>query len=153
MNEQQQASFNGWARVEVMGHRPHVGYVRTEAYGQAVLFRIDTPELPEREYVLTEPAYTVQDGRSSWTPKGAKVLRGAVDGISVLVGSGSIYRIIPCTEAVAMKAIEDLGRSPLKLVELPPSLALESASEPDSQDDSDLCEDCGKPEDHCECPY
>jgi hypothetical protein len=46
-----QAQFNGWARVEVMGHQTHIGYVRTEAYGAAVLFRVDTPDLPEREYV------------------------------------------------------------------------------------------------------
>ncbi len=56
MSEMSQAEFTGWARVEILGHQSHVGYVRTEAYGQAVLFRIDTPELPEREYVLTEPS-------------------------------------------------------------------------------------------------
>ena len=27
-----------------MGHPNHIGYVTTEAYGQAVLFRIDRPE-------------------------------------------------------------------------------------------------------------
>ena len=83
MSEDKQAQFNGWARVEVMGHQSHIGFVRTEAYGQAVLFRIDTPELPEREFVLEEPAYV--DGR--WTPEGAKVRRAASDGVSVLVGA------------------------------------------------------------------
>ena len=43
MNENQ-AEFKGWAKVEVMGHQSHIGYVTTEAYGQAVLFRIDRPE-------------------------------------------------------------------------------------------------------------
>lgn len=93
MNEQQ-AQFNGWAKVEVMGHQTHIGYVRTEAYGQAVMFRIDQPEFPARQYTLEAPAYV--DGK--WTLAGAKVERAATQGYSVLVGAGSIYRIIPCTE-------------------------------------------------------
>lgn len=120
MDEQQQAQFNGWAKVEVMGHQSHIGYVRTEAYGQAVLFRIDTPELPEREYVLEEPAYV--EGR--WTHAGAKVQREASKGCSVLVGAGSIYRIVPCSETAALKAIEANVRAELKLIELPPDKAL-----------------------------
>ena len=50
MSEENQASFSGWAKVEVMGHQSHIGFVRTEAYGQAVMFRIHTPELPVREF-------------------------------------------------------------------------------------------------------
>ncbi len=156
MNEEQQASFNGWAKVEVMGHQSHVGYVRTEAYGAAVLFRVDTPELPEREYVLTEPSWVdVCDGGRQWIKAGAKVLRMASPGVSVLVGAGSIYRIIPCTEVVAMRAIEENARTPLKLVELPPALAIESASDDEddgSQDDSDRCEGCNRPLELCDCP-
>jgi len=126
---QHQAQFNGWAKVEVMGHQSHIGYVRTEAYGQAVLFRIDTPELPEREYILEEPEYV--DGR--WTKAGVKVKRLATRGVSVLVGAGSIYRIVPCTEAAAMKAIESNGRSELKLVSVP---ALAAADELEIDDDA-----------------
>lgn len=128
MNEQQQASFEGWARVEVMGHQTHIGFVRTEAYGQAVMFRIDCPQLPEREYVLESPEYL--DG--TWTPAGATVQRAAREGHSVLVGAGSIYRIIPCTEAAAMKAIEGNGRSELKLISLPPEKAIATPSEDDN---------------------
>ena len=120
MNQEQQAQFNGWARVEVLGHQSHIGFVRTEAYGAAVLFRIDTPELPEREYTLEEPAYV--EGR--WTPAGAKVQRAASPGVSVLVGAGSIYRIAPCTEAAALAAIERGVRAELKLISLPEAKAL-----------------------------
>jgi hypothetical protein len=144
MSEDKQAQFNGWARVEVMGHQSHIGFVRTEAYGQAVLFRIDTPELPEREFVLEEPAYV--DGR--WTPEGAKVRRAASDGVSVLVGAGSIYRIVPCTEEAALKAIESAVRAELKLVSVPPDKAL-----PEPQSRNFKC--CaGNPEDGHEpgCP-
>ena len=73
-----QAEYKGWAKVEVMGHQSHIGYVSTEAYGAAVLFRIDRPAIPE---IAVEP-------------------------ISVLVGAGSIYRIIPCSEEVAIAAIQ-----------------------------------------------
>lgn len=135
MPEPTQNAFSGWARVEVMGHQTHVGYVRTEAYGQAVMFRIDTPELPEREYVLTEPAYV--DGR--WTPKGAKVQREATKGCSVLVGAGSIYRIMPCDEAAALKAIESGVRAELKLISLPEGMAL-AAPEEREEGDGEACE-------------
>ncbi len=118
---EQQSSFTGWARVEVMGHQSHIGYVRTEAYGQAVMFRIDTPELLAREYELIEPEYV----DSRWTPKGAKVQRPATPGCSVLVGAGSIYRIIPCDEAAAMSAIETTRRAELKLISLPEEKQLE----------------------------
>lgn len=115
MQDLPQAQFNGWAKVEVMGHQSHIGYVKTEAYGAAVLFRIDTPELPEREYTLEEPGYV--GGR--WAAAGAKVKRAASPGVSVLVGAGSIYRIIPCSEAAAMRAIEASVRSELCGVQVP----------------------------------
>ncbi len=144
--EDKQNSFSGWARVEVMGHQTHIGYVRTEAYGQAVMFRIDTPGLPEREYTLTEPAYV--GGR--WTQAGAVVKRDAWPDCSVMVGAGSIYRIMPCDEAAAMKAIEGSQRAELKLISLPEGMALPTP-ESESRDDSDMCQDCGHPEDGCVC--
>jgi hypothetical protein len=140
MSEQSQSSFNGWARVEVMGHQTHIGFVRTEAYGGAVLFRIDTPGLPEREYVLTEPQYVeVEPGLTSWIKAGAKVKRLASEGVSVMVGAGSIYRIMPCDEAAALKAIDATVRPTLKLISLPEDMAL-PAPEPD-RDEEDFFED------------
>ena len=35
MPEQQQATFKSWAKIEVLGHQSHVGFVRTEAYADA----------------------------------------------------------------------------------------------------------------------
>jgi hypothetical protein len=127
MTEQSQASFNGYARVEVMGHQVHIGYVRTEAYGQAVLFRIDTPELPEREWTLEAPEWI----GSQLAPVGTKVQRPAVPGGSVLIGAGSIYRIVPCSEAAALKAIENGTHRPLKVIDLPPGHVL---APPESRD-------------------
>jgi hypothetical protein len=141
MNDEQQASFNGWAKVEVMGHQSHIGFVKTEAYGAAVLFRIDTPDLPEREFVLTEPTWTSlgtdgADGRQ-WTPAGAKVKRVARPGCSVLVGAGSIYRIIPCTEEAALRAIDASQRAELRLVEVPKGMALPAPEEADDFEEDD----------------
>ena len=93
-----QAEYKGWAKVEVMGHQSHIGYVSTEAYGAAVLFRIDRPAIPE---IAVEP-------------------------LSVLVGAGSIYRIIPCSEEVAIAAIQKEQRRPLAIVKLAEVKRIES---------------------------
>jgi len=126
-----QAQFNGWARVEVMGHQTHIGYVRTEAYGAAVLFRVDTPELPEREWVLEKPEW----GERGMIPAGTKVKREGSPGVSVLIGAGSIYRIVPCSEAAALRAIENERRAGLRPVEVPGGLALAAVA--DAEDDSE----------------
>src|ERR1017187_6247130 len=152
MNEQQ-AEFSGWAKVEVMGHQSHTGYVKTEVYGATVLFRIDTPELPEREYVLTEPAMAQPDPQScdNWCPVGTRVRRAARPGVTVLVGAGSIYRIIPCSESVAIKSIDSEMRASLMIVGLPAAMAIAAGADSGSEDDADFCEDCGKSEAYCEC--
>jgi hypothetical protein len=121
-----QNKFEGWAVVELFGHAKAIGFVTTECYGQAVLFRVDTPELPEREFILDRPAVTnswiVSDGRvlnAGWTPAGSKVRRAAVPGASRLVGPAAIYSIVPCTEETAREAIDKLIERPLILLEPP----------------------------------
>ena len=126
MPDEQQAHFEGWAKVEVMGHQTHIGFVKTEAYGQAVLFRIDTPELPEREFISARPQYVTVNGSQTWAPVGSKIKRAKTPEGTALVGAGSIYRIIPCTEAAALHAIEQDARAEFKLVELPPDKVLEA---------------------------
>jgi len=95
--------------------------VTTDVFGQAVLFRIDVPELPARDYVLTKPEYAAQNPSDpdafEWTPVGSKVRRAAVPARSRLVGPGAIYSIMPCTETAARAAIETLIRRPLILLE------------------------------------
>jgi len=59
------------------------------------------------------------DGGSRWTPVGSKVKRESVPARSRLVGVGAIYSITPCTEETAMRAIEEVIRRPLILLELP----------------------------------
>ncbi len=50
--------------------------------------------------------------------------RECIPAVSVLVGSGSIYRIIPCDESMAMKAIRSGARRPLSVVRLPETMAI-----------------------------
>lgn len=112
--------FEGWAMVEMMGHRKEIGYVTTQAFGQAVLFRVDTPELLEREYELDRPQYV--DG--IYSPTGTVVKRPAIPARSCLIAPGSIYAINPCTEDLARHAIEKTFTPPLILVRLPETKSL-----------------------------
>jgi hypothetical protein len=112
MSEVTQAEFKGWARVEVMGHQSHIGFVETQAFGGTVLFRIDRPEIPEEEETLTSSDWV----GSQRVGAGSVVKRSAIPAATVLVGAGSIYRIVPCDEATAMRAIRKDGNRPLLLV-------------------------------------
>ena len=138
MNETEQAKFTGWAVVEMMGHRKEIGYVTTEAYGSAALFRVDTPELPEREFVLTSPEYAeVEAGLRSWCPAGTKVKRAALPAKSCLVAPSSLYAMNPCTEQAARAAIERSFVRPLILVEMPAGLALPEPEARETENDEE----------------
>ena len=147
--ENQQGSFEGWAILEMMGHRREIGYVTTEHYGAASLFRVDSPAFEEREFEITRPQYIESSGRM--VPKGSRVKRSAIPSKSCLVGPGSIYALNPCTEEVARKAIEEGIHRPLILISMPETAALPAGdgegyvdAEPDP-----VCEDCGMQ--FCEC--
>lgn len=115
MNEEQ-AKFEGWAILELMGHRREIGYVTTEHFGAASLFRVDSPSFEEREFELTRPQYF---GNDQLAPVGSKVKRAAIPAKSCLVGPGSIYALNPCTEETARKAIEEGIHRPLILLSIP----------------------------------
>jgi hypothetical protein len=121
VEEIKQGNFEGWAVVEMMGHRQEIGFVTTEAYGGAVLFRVDTPELPEREYVLTKPEFT----DSGYSPAGSKVKRSGMPARSCLVAPGSLYALNPCTQEAAIAAIDRSMTRRLILVELPAGALIE----------------------------
>jgi hypothetical protein len=121
-----QNEFRGWAKVEVMGHQSHIGYVVTEVYGQACMFRVDSPAVPESEVVLAAGSY---DDEGRYCPAGSTVKRHAIEAVTVLIGSGSIYRIIPCTEEVALAAIRP-SRTPFSLIKLPETVLLNPGETP-----------------------
>lgn len=140
-----QSSFEGWAIVEMMGHRKEIGFVTTQAFGQAVMFRVDTPEFPGGEFILDRPEYVQTNGSTSrMLPAGTKVKRESIPARSCLIAPGSLYAINPCSEAAARVAIERGTHRPLALVELPPGMALPGASaavEDDEYGDDDDYED------------
>jgi len=152
METQQSNNFEGWAVVELFGHQREVGFVTTQIFGSAVLFRIDTPELPEREYTLQRPAHanlhppTENASTTKWCPAGSKVKRQAVPARTKLVGPSAIYAMTPCTEATAMMAIERSIEPPLILLELAaaPMLTETLPGESAQRDESErCCSECG----------
>jgi hypothetical protein len=145
-NEQSQtAVYEGWAIVEMMGHRREIGYVTTEHFGSASLFRVDSPEFEEREFELVRPQYV--EGR--FAPAGSKVKRQAIPAKSCLVGPGSVYALNPCTEETARKAIERSIDRPLILLSIPDRPQLETAAVIDVEDEG-LCVQCGQAECACD---
>jgi hypothetical protein len=129
----EQTTFSGWAKVEVMGHQVHVGKVTTQAFGQAVLFRIDSPEIPEREETMATDRWTGQ----GHFPKGSTVKHAAIAAVTVLVGSHVIFRITPCTEEMAIQEIILGTPAPLSLVSGGPRKALLTQGREDDDDDDD----------------
>jgi hypothetical protein len=127
LEPQEQATFKDWAIVEVMGHNRFAGFVTTQTFGAAVLFRIDVPELPEKETILAHADYC--DSFSPvHAPAGSKVMREKVPGYTKLIGAGSIYAITPCTEETAIAAVLSMQRQPLRLLELPVSKQIPAGS-------------------------
>ena len=154
MSEQQQATFEGWAVVEMMGRQQEIGFVTTEAFGQAVMFRIDQPELPERDIVLKRPEYMEVDGDYKTWPAGTKVKRQEVAARSRLVAPGALYAINPCTEEAARAALEKSHPRKLALVEMPPNMAALPAPQEDldDADPADICPECREALEECVCP-
>ncbi len=126
MEEQTQTQFNGWALVEIMGHRRAAGMVTTEYIGSAAFLRIVTPEVPATQY-------TVDSDR--WID-GCRVYEGSVMEVSrerseILVGSSSIYAITPTTEA------DILRHAPVSHKVIQAAERKSIAGPAESQDDSD----------------
>jgi hypothetical protein len=147
MPEIKQGEFEGWAVLELMGHQREIGFVTTEAFGQAVLFRVDTPALEAREYVLTRPEYCrTDDGSADWMAEGTKVQRQGAPARTRLVAPGSLYAINPCTQEAAMEALESSTPRPIIALERPKRAALAAAAEP--EEDCECDDEC---EEDCDC--
>jgi hypothetical protein len=109
------ATFEGWAVIELMGHQRETGFVKTEYFGTTALLRVDVPELPEREWVLTSPEWS----SNGMIPVGATVKRAAVQGRTRYVSPGALYAMNPCSEDAARKAIDASIHRAILVVSLP----------------------------------
>lgn len=130
---QENAKFEGWAIVEVFGHQRYAGFVTTEAFGQAVLFRVDVPPLAEHERVTKHYGYD-DDGKS--VPPGSTVKESAVQGYTKFFGPGAIYAMTPCTQDAAEKAVESMQSRKVSVVSIPPDAA--ALPPHDDRDDDDF---------------
>jgi hypothetical protein len=128
-----QAAFEGWAVLEIFGHQRYAGFVSTQAFGQAVLFRVDVPPLEERERVTKY--YERHEGRS--VPPGSTVKESAVQGYTKYFGPGAIYAMTPCTQEVATKAVESIQPRSVSIVRLAADRALAPANATDEDEDQD----------------
>ena len=129
-----QATFEGWAIVEVFGHQRYAGFVTTEAFGQAVLFRVDVPPLAERERTTKQYGYD-DDGKS--VPPGSIVKESAVQGYTKYFGPGAIYAMTPCTQDAAEKAVESMQARKVSVVSIPPDAATLPPHRDDDNDDGE----------------
>jgi hypothetical protein len=141
MTEQQQANFEGWAILEIFGHQRYAGYVCTQAFGTAVMFRLDVPALEARERTTKRPAYV----DAGYAPAGSVIKEGPVQGYTKLFGVAAIYAMTPCSKEAALKAVEEIQPRPLMEVQIPTEATKQLAGageiEGEFEDDDDLEDD------------
>jgi hypothetical protein len=133
--ETPQNHLETWAVVELMGHQKEVGFVTTQYYGTACMFKIDVPDLPEREKTLHRPQWV----GDTLVPAGTVIRLPPEPGRSRMVGVSAVYALNPCDQETAMKVIEDaVGAHDIKIVSLAGCKQLSlQAEEPDSDEEED----------------
>ncbi|MBV8781151.1 MAG: hypothetical protein JO353_07110 [Phycisphaerae bacterium] len=118
MEQQTQEKFDVWAVVEIMGHQRIAGRCSEQSIAGTNLLRVDVP--------------SVEFDRPAWDGGGVE----KIDGFTTYIGGSSIYRMTPCTEAVARKAVEQFRVRPVQCVDLSPARALPAPVGDDEADDS-----------------
>lgn len=102
------ATFEGWAILELMGHRKLAGYVSEQAIGGAAFVRIDVPA------------------------------EGETNVATQFYSPSAVYCITPTTEDLARKVAKGAQPAPVTRWELPPPSTPEPVvGFPDDGDDGD----------------
>ncbi|MEN1679943.1 MAG: hypothetical protein AAGJ46_10135 [Planctomycetota bacterium] len=109
-----QASFEEWALVEVMGHRQYAGRVTEQVIGGASFVRVDVPAVP------------AIDANHHARPAFTKIL-----------GAGSIFCLTPCTEEAARAMAARMRVEACSVVALPPPVDRELIDDPYPYDGPD----------------
>ena len=117
-------AFEGWAIVELMGHRRLAGYVRqAEQFGAAML-RLDVPEHPWKDGCTCgsdEPDSTDHEKHTHV----CQMFRAEDDSepldvnVTQFYGGSSIYCLTPVSEEVARGIAERLRPTPVQSWEMP----------------------------------
>lgn len=92
---EEQSKFEGWAKVEVMGHQRHLGYCETVTFGSTVMLKVTDPEIPAFERTLEVPEWMMG---GELLAAGSRI-RQSRPKKEVFLGLGSIFRLTPCPEA------------------------------------------------------
>lgn len=139
--ETPQNQLETWAVVEIMGHQREVGYVTTQYFGAACMFKLDVPELPEREVILKTPKWVTE----KYVPAGTTINEGATPGRTRFLGVPAIFALNPCDRETAMAMLEENGSREIKIVSLAGAKQLplcvadsnEAADDEEEDDDED----------------
>lgn len=105
MNEE--AKFEQWAIVDVMGHQRYVGMVTEQVIAGCGFVRVDVPQTSEQ---------------AEWTK---------------LIGTGSIYAITPVEKDIAIAMAERLQQKPIAAYELTPKMVVDAQRTLGYEDDDD----------------
>lgn len=95
--------FEGWAILEIMGHRRIAGFVREVELFGAKMAQVEVPALPEKQILFG--------------------LLPAVPAFTQLFAGAAIFSTIPTTEAIALAAAENIRLAPPREVEPLPAVA------------------------------
>lgn len=111
------AAFEGWAILELMGHRKLAGYVREQTVAGAGFIRIDVPN------PRAAPVEVVAGGEK---------LKGPPEFIATqLYSPGALYCLTPCAEDVARRLAAAYQPEPVTRWELPAARAEDGEEEDD----------------------
>src|SRR6185437_1718292 len=131
MTTENNASFDGWALVEMFGHSREAGYVTTVYFGPTAMFRVDVPEIPARRETIDRPRWI----GDKLCPIGTVVEGEAIQGRTRYLGPGSIYAMNPATEEAVRAAVANGVQRTIKVISIPEGMALPAPSLPGEQDE------------------
>lgn len=106
--------FEGWAILEIMGHRQVAGLVREVSVFGAQMARVDIPEAPAVEEEWTAP----EGSLNRWRVRDAQP---AIPAFTQFYGGASVFCMTPVTEAVARSAAARFRQAPPKALDVAPS--------------------------------
>lgn len=124
------SKFEGWAVVEMMGHRREAGYVTTEHFGTACMFRISRPEMQSEVKILERQAYVRNGDGGEYVGAGTKI-RVWRNASEILVGAASVYAINPGPEEEIVRSLPFESEIVERVVNL-----IEEQSGEDPEDDA-----------------
>lgn len=114
--------FEGWAILELMGHRKLAGFLSEQAIGGASFVRIDVPKAPPNPSLDLRALGDAERAAEAWA-------------VTQFYAPSAVYCITPTTEDLARKVAAGAQPTPVTRYELP--AATPRARRDDDSDDND----------------